>query len=414
MMKTVMNGKERDGMLSLKGIMLRCYVWLSIMLLVGFVATAAALDPKVIYDQSTDALYNLDFNTAQHGYETLTHDYPDNPDYWNALAASIWLRIMYEQQKLNVESFSGISLGTKDSRDAVNPAAEKRLRDTIATAIAKCDAMLKKNPKDIRALYAKGIANATLASFEASAKRSYLSAGSKAKAARDLHQQVLEMDPTFDDARLSVGAFNYVVGVIPGFVRFLLLPLGIRSAGKELGIQQLETAAAKGKTNSTDARMMLIVVYNREKRYDDALKIVSELHMRYPRNFIFEMAKASTYGKMKRWDDAVQTYEQILAKVEGKKDGYERLAPHKVYYLLGTSNVERLQLGSAIDAFGHVAKSKDVPANDKANAYLSIGKIYDSGGQRTLALQQYDAILALDCDSNIKAQAEEFKHKPYK
>src|SRR5262249_23600119 len=150
----------------------------------------------------------------------------------------------------------------------------------------------------------------------------------------DLHQQVLEIDPTFDDARMSVGMFNYVVGVIPGFVRFLLLPLGIRSAGKELGIQQLETAAAKGKNASTDARMILIVVYNRERRYEDALQIITELHMRYPRNFIFEMAKASTYGKMKRWDDAVRTYEEILGKVQGKRDGYERLAAHRIYYLL--------------------------------------------------------------------------------
>src|SRR5262249_46857540 len=177
--------------------------------------------------------------------------------------------------------------------------------------------------KDVRALYAKGISNATLASFEASAKRAYLSAGSKAKAARDLHQQVLDLDPSFDDARLSVGAFNYVVGVVPGFVRLILLPLGIRSAGKDVGIEQLETAAAKGKNTSTDARMMLIVVYNREKRYDDALKIVTELHTRYPRNFMFELAEASTYGKMKRWDDAVRTYELILTKVEEKKDGYE-------------------------------------------------------------------------------------------
>src|SRR5262245_29858625 len=141
-----MIGKDFDGMLSLKGIMFRRFVLVCVMLL-GSRLWATAADPKLLYDQSTDALYNLDFNTAQHGYETLTHDYPDNPDYWNALASSIWLRILYEQEKLNMESFSGSSLGTKDSRDAVNAADEKRLRDTIATAIAKCDAMLKKNPK---------------------------------------------------------------------------------------------------------------------------------------------------------------------------------------------------------------------------------------------------------------------------
>src|SRR5205085_11505596 len=104
----------------------------------------------------------------------------------------------------------------------------KRLRETIATAIAKADAMLKRNPKDVRALYAKGISNATLASFEAAAKRSYFSAGSKAKTARDLHQQVLTLDPTFDDARMSVGAYNYVLGVVPTFSRLPLLPLAIR------------------------------------------------------------------------------------------------------------------------------------------------------------------------------------------
>src|SRR5262245_52296557 len=222
--KIVMNGKDRDGMLSLKGIMFRRYLMFCLVLL-GWSLSAAAADPK-LYDQSTDALYNLDFNTALHGYETLTHDYPETPRYWNALASAIYLHIMYDQEKLSMESFSGSSLGTKDSRDAVNPAEEKRLRDTVAIAITKADAILKKNPKDVRGLYAKGISNAILASFEASAKRSYMSAGGKAKTARDLHQQVLDIDPSFDDAQLSIGAFNYVVGVIPGVIRIPLKLIG--------------------------------------------------------------------------------------------------------------------------------------------------------------------------------------------
>jgi tetratricopeptide (TPR) repeat protein len=413
MIKIVMNGKDRDGMLSLKGIMFRRYVTVCLLLL-GWSLSAAAADPKVLYDQSTDALYNLDFNTALHGYETLTREYPESPRYWNALASAIYLHIMYDQEKLSMESFSGSSLGTKDSKDAVNPADEKRLRDTVAIAIAKADAILKQNPKDLRGLYAKGISNAILAGFEAGAKRSYLTAGGKGKAARDLHQQVLAIDPSFDDARLSIGAFNYVVGVVPGFIRFGLKLIGISGDGKEVGIQQLETAAAKGKDVSTDARMFLIVVYTREKRYEQAIKIVNELHARYPRNFIFEMSKASTYGKMKRWDDAVQTYEQIIGKIEAKKDGYERLAPHKVYYSLATSNVERHQFESAVEAFDRVAKSKEAPPDTKANAYLWKGKIYDTGGRRDLAVQQYDAILALNCDPDLKSQARQYKKKPYR
>src|SRR5215831_20980730 len=116
MIATLMTGNERDGMLSLNGIMFRGLPFVVVIVFAcGVLVSSAAVDPKQLYDQSTDAMYNLDFNTAQRGYGTLTRDYPDNPDYWNALASSIWLKIMYDQQKLNVESFSGDSLGTKDS-----------------------------------------------------------------------------------------------------------------------------------------------------------------------------------------------------------------------------------------------------------------------------------------------------------
>src|SRR2546422_6359328 len=187
MMPMVMTGVERDGMLSLKGIMFskrrgafRLVATVVLCLLLLQYAAAEA-DPSQIYRESTNALYNLDFSIAQSGYETLTREYPDNPDYWNALASSIWLKITYDQEKLNMESFAGPSLGTKDSKDSVNPADERRLRETLATATAKADVLIKKNPNDVRALYAKGISNATLASFEATAKRSYTGAASKAK-----------------------------------------------------------------------------------------------------------------------------------------------------------------------------------------------------------------------------------------
>src|SRR5215831_11090386 len=100
--RTLTIGKDRDGMLSLKGIMFRWAVSVCL-LFCGVCVAGAATDPQTLYQQSTDALYNLDFNIAQQGYETLTREYPDNPDYWNALASSIWLRILYEQEKLSIE-----------------------------------------------------------------------------------------------------------------------------------------------------------------------------------------------------------------------------------------------------------------------------------------------------------------------
>src|SRR5262249_6754740 len=156
--------------------------------------------------------YNLDFSTALHGFEELTRQSPDNPDYWNALASTLWLKILYDQQKLNLDAYAGSNtFGTRDSRDAISDGDEKRLRDAIATAINKANAALGRNSKDVHALYALGVSNGTLASFESTAKRSYSAAYFDAKAARNYHQQVLKLDPNFDDARMEVGIFDYVV-----------------------------------------------------------------------------------------------------------------------------------------------------------------------------------------------------------
>src|SRR5262245_2789260 len=128
-MLIVMTGKERDGMLSLKGIMFfrRAMLFQLIVVCELFLQTAAAADSNAIYQQSTDALYNLDFSTAQSGYEGLTREFPDNPDYWNGLASSIWLKVMFDQQKLNIESFSSrSSFGTRESGDTVSAPDEKR------------------------------------------------------------------------------------------------------------------------------------------------------------------------------------------------------------------------------------------------------------------------------------------------
>src|SRR5262245_858932 len=210
--RMVMIGKVRDGMLSLKGNMRDCELPISNCKLSGKLAaftlaislivmlaipSTAAAQPAATYREAVEALYNLDFSIAEAGFNNLIKQDEGNPQYWNGLASTIWLKILYDQQKLNSDSYSGASIGTFSSRDSIDPAQEKRLRQTVATAIAKAQAILKKNPNDIRALYAIGVANSTLAAFEGIAKRSYSSALSNAKQARNYHIQVLRLDPNF-------------------------------------------------------------------------------------------------------------------------------------------------------------------------------------------------------------------------
>ena len=378
------------------------------------VSSALAADPQQTYAEGTDQLYSLDFAASEATFKSLTRDHPENPDYWNALASSYWLKILYNQQKLNLESFSSKDrFGTMESKEEVSAAEEKQLRDAIDKALKAADAMLKKDPKNTRALYAKGSSYATLASFEATIQRSWLSAARKAKAARNYHQDVLKLDPNFNDARVSVGIYNYAVGSLSWGARVLVSVVGLGGEGKEAGIKDLETAAAKGVRGTTDAKMLLIVVYGREREYDKALKLVDELHTKYPRNFMLDMTKASIYRKMKRWDSASQVYRQMAEKIAARKDGYERMRIEKVYYELADTEFQAQKFDEASRTFGLVTTGATATPSEKANAHLWMGRMSDSRNDRPDALKHYNAVLALEVSPEIKSDAQRLIRKPF-
>ena len=364
-------------------------------------------------------MYSLDFDVAERKFLQLTEEDPTNPNYWNLLASSIWLAIVYEQEKMNLDSYSGSRLGTSDSDDAVDAETEARLRRTLARAIETGEAILAVHPDDIEILYALGTAHGTLASFEATVKRAYLKANGEAKKAREYHMRVLAIDPSYNDARLWIGTYDYALGAIPGFVRFLLGFIGIRGGDREGGIEQLEFAAQLGRRASTNAKMVLVVAYNREKEYDKALAVLNDLHSHYPRNFLLELAKGSVYERTDEWGRASAVYRSVLAKVQTGQDDYDRLDVDSVLFKIGEINVhgfeaEGLSLDEAVDAFEKVVISDDAGDDLKGRSHLWMGKIFDSRNQRVEALEQYNAVLVLDCADDLKREARDYQRRPFK
>lgn len=375
-----------------------------------------AADPRMTYQHGVDSLYNLDFNLAEADFKNLTTEQPNDPLYWNGLASTVWLKILYDQQKLNIESFSlKDTFGTSQSKDSLNAAEEKRLYDTVAKAMEKADALLKKNPKDTHALYAKGASYATLATFHATVKREYWKARGEAANAKDLHTQVLKIDPNFHDAEMSVGAYNYVMGILPLPFRLMIGLVGISGDGKDVGIHQIEDTARMGDQGVTDAKMMLLIVYNREGRHDDALKLIDELHAKYPRNFQFEVSKAQILRKMGKQDRANDTYQEILTKIAAKTNGYERLRSATVYYDLAKSQTEQKNFGAVFESYSRVvAPASDATADERADAHIWMGMILDSQNKRKEALEHYDAVASLNCNPSYKDKAADYKRKAYK
>ena len=129
--------------------------------------------------------------------------------------------------------------------------------------------------------------------------------------------------------------------------------------GRERGIQMLQETAAHGRENRTDAMFALVLVYNREHRYDDALKVLQELRVMHPRNRLVLLEAGSTAlraGRAAEADAVLTEGLAMLAATNGAKiPGEEALWRYKrgaARVALGRPETARADLLNATSADG--------------------------------------------------------------
>ena len=134
------------------------------------------------------------------------------------------------------------------------------------------NAELARNPNNVDMLYARGVTRGQFALYTALIERAWFSSLRNAVGARRDHERVLELDPQYTDAKLVVGAHNYVMGSLSLAVKMAVALAGL-SGDKEKGLQYLNDAYHGNGETSVDAGMVLMVFLRREHRYGEALQI---------------------------------------------------------------------------------------------------------------------------------------------
>ena len=87
----------------------------------------------------------------------------------------------------------------------------------------------------------------------------------------------------FRSAGLVVGTYRYIVSALSIPVRLMAYVAGF-GGGKDRGLRMIEEAASYPGLTQTDAKFALLLLYNREKRFDDAMRVILDLQKQYPRN----------------------------------------------------------------------------------------------------------------------------------
>lgn len=253
-------------------------------LLTGYGQQQTQLDK--LRAEGYEALYNLDYEDARRRFLKMVELAPDNPSGAECFAFSLWLQQLNESYALKGTLFSAADTRTKTDRRQTD-----EFRKWIRQAKALSEVRLKKNPRDVEALYYLGAVEGLDAAYTAAVERKYVAALRAGNSSVDHHREVLKLSPDYHDAELTIGLQNYVVGSLSLPLKMLAGTMGVRGS-KKRGLEALERVTVEGKWARDFARVLLVDLYKREKRFGDAVRTARPLAEKYPRNYLFKLQLA--------------------------------------------------------------------------------------------------------------------------
>src|SRR5678809_1668269 len=264
-----------------------------------------------------DALYNIDYDKAQKDFKEITRLFPNHPGGPSLLAARLWIKTLYESRRVQSSVCSSESF-YKNGDDKVDPNIVAEFRNLTREARRLSEVRLKQNPKDIEALIFLANTEGLKASFEEAVERRHFAALRDGNDSVNHHREVLKLDPKYIDAQITIGLYEYAVGSLPLPVKILAGATGFRGS-KKRGLAMLEQVANEGRWSQDDAKTVLILLYTREKRYADVVKLTRELSAKYPRNYLLKLETAdalvSLAGVKRKAKDAA-------AAVQSEKEAF--------------------------------------------------------------------------------------------
>lgn len=367
------------------------------LLVVTAQSARASRESDALRLKASEQLYNLDRDQAAATFRQAVASDSQDAAAYRGLATALWLSITFRRGNMTVDDYLGRVTRPNPTLAPPSPDLAAAHRDAIDHAIAIARAAIARNARDADAHFQLGAAVGLRASYTASVDGSAMGAFRAAREAYDEHEEVLSLDPKRKDAGLIVGTYRYVVSALALPVRLMAYVVGF-GGGRERGIQLVEGAAAFGGDNQDDARFALVLIYNREKRWDDALKELATLRERFPRNRLAWLETGSTLIRAGRLADAERMLTEGMSRFAG--DSRQRMFGEDAlwFHKRGTA---RAWQGHNADAEADLKRALTLDGRKwvYGRTHLELGRLAVKKGDRAAARREFQTAISL-CESD--------------
>ncbi|MCX8056754.1 MAG: tetratricopeptide repeat protein [Ignavibacteria bacterium] len=346
-----------------------------------------------------DYIYNIQFDSAEVIFKQLMLDYPQSPAGRFFLAMIDWWKIAIDPDNENHDEI---------------------FLEKLEDVIFQCEQILKKDEKNLDAIFFKGGAIGFRGRLRA-LRDSWIKAADDGREALPLLQYAWSIDSTNYDILFGMGIYNYFAEVIPNEYPFIKpLMIFFPKGNKNLGIQQLKVAAEKAKYASTESKYFLLTLYYHfENDIYQAQLYATDLHRKYPMNPIFHRYLGRTYVRYGDYDTASKIFLEVYNRSKSNLPGYNKNAMREAAYYIGMNYRLEGKYDSSAYFFlqcVNISKEIDEKGNEsgfQASAALNLGIVNDLMGKREDAINYYNYVLSIKDWSDSHASAKKYLNSPY-
>jgi tetratricopeptide (TPR) repeat protein len=370
-------------------------------------AYARGQTPRELRDRASDLTYNLDYDEALRLLRQAVAADPNDAANHRALASTVWLQILFKRGAVTVDHYLGSF--SRSNVDIRNPPADldAEFKREVAKAIELGEKRVAASPRDPQALFELGTAVGLQASYTASVEGKLLAGFRAARRSYDAAETVLTLDPKRKEAGLVVGTYRYVVSTLSLPMRLMAYVAGF-GGGKDRGLRMIEETVEANAENRTDAEFALVLLYNRERRYEDAMRVLRSLRRQYPRNRLVLLEAGATAVRANRPAEAETLLSEGIAflsrDTRPKIPGEDALWHYK-------RGAARVMLGRRGDALAdlRVATAPGAAGWVQGRSHLEMARLAQQQGDRAGARREAAEAAAVCERSNDPICVEDAK-----
>lgn len=276
-----------------------------------------------IIEKAHDHYFNLEYDESIAAYREAISLDPDNPRLYNQVASATLYRELHRLGLLETSAFKNDEL-LERSRPAVDRAVRQSVIDALGRSRDLAEKQLKAKPRDPMARFALATSYGLQANYQFMLDKAYFTALRSGQKAKKQASRLLKDNPEFVDGLLIVGAQEYVIGSLPWAAR-ALVALGGVSGSKTKGEQMVVRVSRDGRLARYEARLLLVLLYRRERRPLEAASQLEALIEAFPRNYVLRLELGSMYVDADEKQRALETLRTARRMTRQNEQRYGRM-----------------------------------------------------------------------------------------